>query len=517
LDCDIDALVETPEGEKLRVPAFWAGGDKFAFRYTAATPGLHSYRIEVAKGKAKTAADFSGNIVVSPYRGSNPFLKHGPLRLSDDGRHLAHADGTPFFFLADSWWHGMTSRLEWPGEFKKIVSIRKKMGFNAIQVCLSYACDMEMFDPRDANENGHGWEPGFRTINPSYFDLTDLRVIHLIEQGLLPSLVGTWGYAIHFMGIAKMRRHWRYLVARYGAFPVQFTLCGESRLPWYFSKNWGRDGFIQTQKWSKVLPYLRKINWSKRLLTVHAGPPLWFHDASYDPLSNMDQLDFYFGSGGGHSAEREHQQVTNSVRNLLNFKEKYGDKPAIISETAWENMDAGCGPRIQREQFWLSVLNGSPGFCYGADALWQMNSRRLPFGPSPLGFIWGNEPWEEAVHWKGSEHCAVGKRIMERFEWWRLEPHPEWIEPIAGKDDTILYAAAAGIPDGPRLYYLVFKQKPYKTSGLVPGSVHEAVFVSSLDGKEWPAGRIKADKEGCATLPPGPIRQDWALFLHPVK
>ena len=38
---------------------------------------------------------------------SNPLLRHGPIRVAAGSRHLEHADGTPFLWLADTWWMGL--------------------------------------------------------------------------------------------------------------------------------------------------------------------------------------------------------------------------------------------------------------------------------------------------------------------------------------------------------------------------------------------------------------------------
>src|SRR4051794_19888990 len=36
----------------------------------------------------------------------DPFAAHGKLRVAKSGTYLEHADGTPFFFLADTAWTG---------------------------------------------------------------------------------------------------------------------------------------------------------------------------------------------------------------------------------------------------------------------------------------------------------------------------------------------------------------------------------------------------------------------------
>ena len=48
----------------------------------------------------------AGSFDCVPYDGDNPFYRHGPPRLGPDRRRLVHADGTPWFYLADTVWNG---------------------------------------------------------------------------------------------------------------------------------------------------------------------------------------------------------------------------------------------------------------------------------------------------------------------------------------------------------------------------------------------------------------------------
>ena len=48
-----------------------------------------------------------------------------------------------------------------------------------------------------------------------------------MRHGLVPCIVGSWGYWLARLGVANAKQHWRYLVARYGAYPVVWCLCGE--------------------------------------------------------------------------------------------------------------------------------------------------------------------------------------------------------------------------------------------------------------------------------------------------
>jgi hypothetical protein len=121
------------------------------------------------------------------------------------------------------------------------------------------------------------------------------------------------------------------------------------------------------------------------------------------------------------------------------------------------------------------------------------------------------------MHWPGSTHVSVGKRILEKFEWWRFEPHPEWLSSTQEQGDLSLVAAAAGIPGEVRMFYFAKKTKQ-KILRLEPGVKYSATFISPLDGQEYPVGKpLEADPDGSCAVPRGPINQDWVLVLKPEK
>lgn len=121
------------------------------------------------------------------------------------------------------------------------------------------------------------------------------------------------------------------------------------------------------------------------------------------------------------------------------------------------------------------------------------------------------------MHWPGSMHVGVGKRILERFEWWRFELHPEWLSSTQEKDDRGLVAAAAGIPGEVRVFYFAKKIK-LKLVKLEPGVKYRATFISPLDGKEYAMPKLlEADADGSCSVPRAPINQDWVLVMKPEK
>jgi hypothetical protein len=47
-------------------------------------------------------------------------------------------------------------------------------------------------------------EADYVRLNPAYFDQADLRIGWLVRSGLVPCIVGSWGYYLPLMGIRKM-------------------------------------------------------------------------------------------------------------------------------------------------------------------------------------------------------------------------------------------------------------------------------------------------------------------------
>jgi hypothetical protein len=103
-EIEMDVIFRDPQGKEQRVPAFWAGGQEArALRRRCRGPSLgrdHLQR-QVQPGFARPEA---ARWRSRPSEGANPLLSRGPVRVAPGHRHLEHVDGTPFVWLADTWW-----------------------------------------------------------------------------------------------------------------------------------------------------------------------------------------------------------------------------------------------------------------------------------------------------------------------------------------------------------------------------------------------------------------------------
>jgi hypothetical protein len=230
-EVSLDVQFTDPSGVERVVPAFWAGGQTWRVRYASAQVGLHRYVTVCSDRDNIDLHEVEGALQVTASLGRTELDGHGRLRRAAGRRYLEYEDGTPFFWLGDTWWMALCRRLDWPAGLQALTADRVAKGFTVAQIVAGLYPDMPPFDERGANEAGYPWEEGFSRPNPSYFDMADLRLMHLIRAGIVPCIVGSWGFYMGFAGADVLRQHWRYLIARYGAYPVIWCAAGEAQMP----------------------------------------------------------------------------------------------------------------------------------------------------------------------------------------------------------------------------------------------------------------------------------------------
>jgi hypothetical protein len=441
---DLAALFRRPDGKELRVPGFWAGGQVWKVRYSSPLLGTHTFRTECSDAGDAGLHGVGGRVEVVAYRGQNPLYRHGPIRVAADHRHFEHLDGTPFFWLGDTWWMGLCRRLHWPEEFQALAADRKQKGFNVVQIVAGLYPDMPAFDPRGANEAGFPWEPGYRGIRPEYFDAADRRLQHLADEGIVPCIVGGWGYHLPWLGVAKMEKHWRYLVARYAALPVVWCAAGEVTMPYYLSRDKSGDSQFQKQGWTTVARTIHRLDPFGRLLTLH---PSW-RTPTRQSVTDPSVVDFELLQTGHGMRE----VIGPTGQQVLAARATPPPVPVIVGEPSYENLNNQIPAEVCRSCFWVAITSGAAGHTYGANGIWQLNREEQPYGASPHGGNWGTLPWTKAMKLPGGVQVALGKKFLLGCPWWRLEPHPEWARiDLPSSKDT---ATAAGIPGSLRLVYL---------------------------------------------------------------
>jgi hypothetical protein len=307
-----------------------------------------------------------------------------------------------------------------------------------------------------------------------------------------------------------MKRHWRYLVARWGCWPVVWCLAGEATMPYYLSETKDLDRSELKKGWTELAAYLRAIDPYGRVVTIHPTQ-IGRDQVEDDGLLDVDMLQT--GHGGASS-------VPNTVSRVVKEVGRAPAMPVIDGEVNYEGILHGTQAEIQRLGFWACLLSGAAGHTYGANGIWQLNGTGRAFGPSPHGANWGRTPWTEAMDLLGSAHLGFGKRLLDRYAWWRFEPHPEWTNRPAGPANYFM-TYAAGIPGEVRVIYHYTPVFPYQGEkgrlrilDIEPDVPYRAFVFDPRSGEEHDLGAVKPNADRQWVVPLEPELTDWVLVME---
>jgi hypothetical protein len=217
----------------------------------------------------------------------------------------------------------------------------------------------------------------------------------------------------------------------------------------------------------------------------------------------------------GHGGYRE---LSDSVKHLINAVNRTPKMAAINGEVCYEGILGSSYSDIQRFLFWSTMLSGAAGHTYGANGIWQFNEKGNLFGASPHGATWGNTLWKEAYKFSGSLQIGLGKKLLENYEWWRFEPHDEWLELCNEKTDNYTKPYIAGIPSEVRIFYFPFPivswGSPLFVKNFEPNIRYKAFYFDPQNAQKYPLGIVKLNIDGKWQIPKPPIIQDWVLILE---
>jgi hypothetical protein len=339
---------------------------------------------------------------------------------------------------------------------------------------------------------------------------------HLVDNGLVPCIVGMWGYYLPTMGIDRVQKHWRYLVARYGAYPVVWCLAGEVQMPTYAqssSEAVAKDEAAQRDGWVQVGRFVGRLDPFHNPITAHPG--------NTDRLQAESVLDIKMLQTG-HSG---YASLKPSVQAVMAANAQSPRTAVVNGEVCYEGILGGSWQDVQRFLLYTSILSGSAGHTYGAQGIWGMNSRTAPYVGATGS--WGGGFWQDAMHYPGSAQMGVGRRFFERYPWWLFQPRREPHLP-EGRISTL----AAGIPGAVAVFYFPGNGVPGELLGMFGapiqverGAAYQAFYFNPRSGEEVRSyiasgfrrvelGKVTPDAGGSWVPPPKPEMDDWLLVLE---
>jgi len=498
IDVEVNVVFESQRKQWI-VPAFWSGDNKWIVRFAPPVAGKYTYYPECSDKSNPDFYEKKHSIKVIPYQGENTLLKHGFLKISKNKRFFEYADGTPFLWLGDTWWKGLCKRLNWEG-FQELTSDRKAKGFNVVQIVCGPYPDEDMMEDRWENEGGKPYETiDFSVMNPAYFEYANRRIKHLVDNGIVPVIVGGWGRpqgggksTLTQVGLDGFKRHWRNIIARYSAYRVIWMVGGEAK-----------DSY---GPWSELAKYLKDTDPMKHILCYHAPghPRKMLQDNS---MFDFDMLAI------GHNG----METVNHTFDLMNSCfEATPKRPVICGEACYEGHMQTNFQYIQRHMFWSFMLSGAAGHTYGAAGIWHAGIEGDPGHTGFRGQEYDWTTWKEGMYYPGSAQLGLGKKLLEQYPWWRFEPHQEWA-------DSNCFAA--GIPGKIRFIYLP-RRNIYNWDGPVIKNLDPRVdwsvyYFDPATGRKFDQGILKAQAQDETNLEKPfvykknvPSPQDWVMVFE---
>jgi len=530
-----DALFTHESGEKISRPGFWDGGRTFRVRFAPTKPGVWFWST-TCRGDAALDGKI-GSFVAKPYTGSLEIYRRGFVKAAKGAKHFTYADGTPFFYLGDTHWGLYKEEIDEPGphagatgaasHFKYIADRRAEQGFTVYQTEPIGA----KFDVTDGKVDASDI-PGFQLADRYYQHLADRGFVHANAEFFFASQMNR-KLAGDPAAIDRLSRYW---VARFGAYPVMWTLAQEADNDFYHERHGAHNFYCATNNpWVAVAECIHRADAYRHPLTAHQentghttvtgrgsapGGPDKFGGRSAFAAADV-------AARTGHTwwgVQWSPSLVSNPNGNVA--RDYWADpRPAINYEGRYCYLwtkDFGA-----RAQGYISFLSGMFGYGYGAIDIWLYQStydvnRGSHDGVDAITPADKQVPWCVSVEFPSALQMAHMKKFFTSFDWWNLKPgfgDAARFTPRGGTAKApakgMAYVFATLANPGRVVFYFYGKSKLTGTvHGLAPSHAHSVRWFNTRTG-EWKdeTGSFVSDERGNLELPPKPDAADWALIV----
>jgi hypothetical protein len=499
-------------GRTLTIPAFWDGGDRFLVRFAPPEPGRWTWKSICPDDPALDGR--TGALRCRPYEGSLDIYRHGFIQARKGTKYLMYADGTPFFYLGDTHWGMYTEDLS-DDHFKHIVRRRVEQGFTVIQSEPISA----PFHLQDGRVDAEDIE-GFRKADEYYRFIADAGLVHanaefFFAADLSPEL------ASDEAALQALSRYW---VARFGAYPVLWTLAQEIDNDFYAERG-PRFYDYRNNPWVKIAEYIHAADPYSHPLSGHQE-----NAVNTSVTGGGVEVDASQADGNGASAFLPEPVSERTGHNWWAAQwspplhETPGpeavrdywlsDRPAVNYEGRY------CGLWTMnfgsRAQGWISFLSGFCGYGYGAADIWLYHGNydldTTSFdGVESITPEQKAIPWQEALEYPSALQMRHLRTFLESFDWWNLTPV------IPGDPVFQDASGAAAYAHTPCVHLLYFYGKNTRTgriSTLTSGDGWEVRWYDPRTGAYRDATLPVREDDGYWTLPPRPDDEDWVLEIR---
>jgi hypothetical protein len=481
-----------PDGEHLEVNGFWDGERSWKIRFTPTHAGEWSYATRFTDVADRGLHQQHGVLRAESPTAGNPLRQHGGfLKVSANRRYLTFTDGTPFFWLGDTWWNVPSAAVPF-ANFQRMVDTRAAQGYTVFQA--------HGYEPLFPNAKGRGIGAFEATRTPDaetlrYWREVDKYFAYAAEKGMVGVVGFSTGNHLDRLKFNELQRLWYYYLARYGAYPITFLITQE----------YNEKPDERAEQISRLLAlgqFIKDSDPWKRAMTAHS----WTHTHERFQAAGQPWHDFTMLQGG-HSLG-----VYERWRKFYHaLWERMPAKAFVEAEANYEGFSNGTrtsDATLIRCTAYTAIQTGSFGFTYGGQGLDDGISDRAKPGMTAK---WGPVlTWEEGLSLPGGAQLSHLRKCYESLEWWKLEPVAAAVTPAA---DILVKA------DGDKTLLLYFLSQGKVSEGTVlsgvsNGSRFRAEWFDPRTGNQIePALRLISTRDGLI-LPQRPDNDDWLLILR---
>lgn len=485
-------------GMKYTIAGFWDGGNIWRVRFASPAAGEWSY---VSTSKDPGLDGISGSISCTAWsereKKQNP-LRRGFIKVCETGerpgRYFEYADGTPFLWIGDTWWNWTKRGIRFES-FKKLADDRSKKGFTVGQVFVA----------------ANGWGKISSLLNAEYDDvdidhMQDVEKMfeYANEKGITVWVHGWWSRdnLNRTASPEKIRRWWRYLIDRLGAYNVIWVLAGE-----YNMYNYGDLGL---EFWKDLGKMIKEEDPYERIVGTHPTPPTWkggFEAPQWstgEVLHSESWLDY-------NQSQTGHGKMNNEMASKIvtsDYK-RVPPKPVVITEPWYEFILGNPPDEDIRLAAWSAVLSGAAGHTYGGGHVWKAHVPEAPAGKDSWPMDMSFET--NTLDYPGAVSMGNMAKFFKRLKWWELEPHPELVEGYAQK-------YCSGIPGKELVIYVRWGGRI--GINLNPSSesdIFEYTWYNPRTGEDEKTGTVNGGAVQYLYAPEGnrihPPYSDWVLYF----
>jgi hypothetical protein len=503
-DVNLTCEFSGPNSTDYTITGFWDGDSTWRIRFMPTLAGNWTYQTccpnELGGPNDPGLDNQTGSFNAIAASGSNPLYAHGGLlSVSADNHYLTYTDGTPFFWLGDTWWYCPGHYMPFKGSsnpeiascFKHCLAKRKSQGYSVIH--FSFLGSL----------NGYVGPNAFYTdpqIHVEYWQAFDEYMDYIIEQGIMPYMAMAWS---DDNTLDQWKIIWKYFVARYGAYPITWDFLIEYNAP----SKWPPGGDYTLA--FGLGQFIKDIDPYKRAMSIM--PWYWAyddHEAWDEPWHDFVELQ------GGHE-----DPYSMPIDQLL---EPYNETPAfpsLLLETVFEGIQRyetypPYEPNVVRRCFYRSMQCGGAGLIYGSHGLWYPTQNE---NDTMFEEIWGESiPWWQALERPAAGHMGHLKTFYESVDWWQLAPDVDAVTAGGITDPNLYILTRDGVIDSNNVYLIYFPPDVSATESATLTAVNGNYTATWFDPRTADTNTLPNPltvSGGTLTLPDRSDSDDWMLKL----